>query len=178
MHGFAQDSSAQVTIVCTILSYLVAKMESPSISAGIGLCANVWDTDERDVYPISFLAYVVVPTVNSNRDCPKMKIVYDFLNWAITDPAATFIATNHDYASLPVKFAKSVLNNFLNTMKCSNDDSSSNSTYRLIINEPPTSQALTVQGSGSNMMQGLLAALLNEYSGAGNDDPIVYCSWA
>ena len=136
--------------------------------AGFGLCANVWDESENDVYPISFLAYVVVTTINTNRDCPKMKIVYDFFNWAITDSVATTIAAAHDYASLPVKFASSVLTNYLNTMKCANDDSVSNSSYRFVMNEPPTSQALTVQGSGSNMMQGLLEALLNEYSGAGN----------
>ena len=108
--------------------------------AGFGLCSNVWDADEKDVYPISFLAYVVVTTKNTNRDCPQMKIVYDFFKWAITDPVATTIATAHDYASLPVKFASSVLNDWLNTMKCANDDSDSNSTYRLVMNEPPTSQ--------------------------------------
>ena len=135
--------------------------------AGFGLCANVWDKDQQDVYPISFLAYVVVPTINANRDCAKMKIVFDFLTWAITDKDATNIATAHDYASLPLKFANSVLHDFLNTMKCANDDFAVNTTYRLISNEPPNFQALTVQGSGSNMMQGLISALLEDYSGAG-----------
>ncbi len=32
---------------------------------GFGLCANIWDGTEQDVYPISTLTYVVVTTVNS-----------------------------------------------------------------------------------------------------------------
>ena len=126
----------------------------------------MWDTDQQDAYPISFLAYVVVPTNITNSECETMKVVYDFLTWAITDPSATYIATAHDYASLPVKFAKSVLSDYLNSMKCAN--AGFPTTYRSIVNEQPTSKALAVQGSGSNMMQGLLTALLSEYSGAGN----------
>ncbi len=132
----------------------------------MGLCANVWDKDQDDVYPISFLAYVVVPTIASNQDCEKMKIVYDFFNWAITDPVAKGVAVAQDYASLPIKFANSVLTTYLNTMKCANDDAGT--TFRLVVNEPQPSKALNVRGSGSYMMQGLIAGLLNVYSGAGD----------
>ncbi len=138
----------------------------------MGLCANVWDKDQEDVYPISFLAYVVVPTIASNQECEKMKIVYDFFNWAITDPVAKGVAVTQDYASLPVKFANSVLNNYLNTMKCANDEAST--TFRLAMNEPQPATALTVHGSGSYMMQGLIAGLLNVYSGAGASITIGY----
>jgi ABC-type phosphate transport system substrate-binding protein len=163
-----RNSNAQVKHLVDYLCYLPKSIwMTQCFLTGIGLCANVWDADEKDVYPISFMAYVVVPAINSNQNCPKMKIVYDFFNWAITDPAAKYIAISHDYASLPLKFANSVLNNVLNTMNCAIDDSISNSTYRSIFNEPPSSEALTVQGSGSNMMEPLLTALLNEYSGAG-----------
>ncbi len=132
---------------------------------GMGLCANVWDKDQDDVYPISFLAYVVVPTIATNQDCEKMKIVYDFFNWAITDSVAKSVAVAQDYASLPIKFANSVLNSYLNTMKCANDDTGKS--FRLVMNEPQPSKALVVHGSGSFMMQGLIAGLLNVYSGAG-----------
>jgi hypothetical protein len=131
----------------------------------MGLCANVWDKDQDDVYPISFLAYVVVPTIATNQDCEKMKIVYDFFNWAITDSVAKSVAVAQDYASLPIKFANSVLNSYLNTMKCANDDTGKS--FRLVMNEPQPSKALVVHGSGSFMMQGLIAGLLNVYSGAG-----------
>ena len=131
----------------------------------MGLCANVWDKDQDDVYPISFLAYVVVPTIASNQECEKMKIVYDFFNWAITDPVAKSVAVTQDYASLPVKFANSVLNNYLNTMRCANDEAGTS--FRLVMNEPQPSTALKVHGSGSYMMQGLIAGLLKVYSGAG-----------
>jgi hypothetical protein len=95
-----------------------------------------------------------------------MKLVYDFLKWAITDHEATDIAIHHDYASLPVKFARSVLTDHLNTIKCANDDAQT--TFRPIMDQPPTSQALNAHGTGSNMMQGLIYALLDVYSGAGS----------
>ena len=129
---------------------------------GFGLCANIWDLGDKDVYPISTLTYIIVTKYNSDADCPKMRIVYDYIKWVLTDPAANAVATAVGFATMPKKIAEMAQTQVLDTMTCG-----SGNTFRYVKDEPVPSVALVVKGSGSSLQAVLQGDLLLAYTGAG-----------
>ena len=137
--------------------------------AGFGLCANIWDGAGQDVYPISTLTYLVVPTIIEDVECKKMKIVYDYIKWVLTDPGASDIALSEGFATMPKKVAELASAQVLDQMKCVNNDM----TYRYVKDEPTPTEHLTVQGSGSSLQANLQIQLLRNYPNAGADNTTI-----
>ncbi len=129
---------------------------------GFGLCANIWDGNDKDVYPISTLTYIVVTTNNPDQDCPKQRLVYDYISWILSSEQANAIATSYGFATMPKKIAETAKAQVLNKMACG-----SGSTLRYVMNEPVPSAALVVKGSGSSLQSVLQEDLLHAYTGAG-----------
>ena len=129
---------------------------------GFGLCANIWDGSEKDVYPLSTLTYVVVTIYNDDVDCPKMRLVYDYLNWILSSPDANAVATEVGFATMPKKVAELAKSQVLDAMTCG-----TGSSLRFVKDEPVPSSKYVVKGSGSSLQAVLQADLLQAYSGTG-----------
>ncbi len=132
--------------------------------AGFGLCANIWDGTEKDVYPISTLTYLVLTTINQDTECANMKIVYDYATWILFSSVANRIAQQQGFGTMPIKVAQLARNEVLDKMTCEGPDG----TKRFVKDETMTSQSLIVKGAGSSLQGELQYAMLKEYTGSGN----------
>jgi hypothetical protein len=132
--------------------------------SGFGLCANIWDGTEQDVYPISTLTYMVVPTKISDEDCAKMKTVHDYILWILSDPAASAVALSEGFATMPKKVARLAIAQVLDQMTCING-----TTQRYLKIEPTPILRQTIMGSGSSLQANLQAKLLRNYPNAGSN---------
>ncbi len=137
--------------------------KSQQACPGFGLCASIWDGSEKDVYPISTLTYLVVTISNDAASCPKMRLVYDYVNWILFSPDATAIATAVGFATMPKKVAELAKSQILDVMTCG-----SGSSLRYVKDEPVPSAGLIVKGSGSSLQAKLQSDMLKAYSGAGD----------
>jgi hypothetical protein len=136
---------------------------------GFGLCANIWDGAEQDVYPISTLTYVVVRTVSSDAECSGMKVVYDYISWVLFSSDANAIATSVGFATMPKKIADLAKSQVLDSMTCGKGAS-----LRYVKDVPAPSSALVVKGSGSSLQAVLQRALLEIYESAGTSENFSY----
>ena len=129
---------------------------------GFGLCANIWDGTEPDVYPISTLTYVAVRTVNSEADCPEIRVLYEYINWVLFSAEAQAIASSVGFATMPKKVANLAKSQVLDAMTCGTGDS-----LRYIKDIPAPVEAMIVMGSGSSLQAALQRSLLDVYASSG-----------
>ena len=129
---------------------------------GFGLCANIWDGAEQDVYPIATLTYVAVTTVNSESECSSMRVVYDYISWVLFSSEANAIATSVGFATMPKKVAYLAKSQVLDAMTCGTGAS-----LRYIKDMPAPFAAITVKGSGSSLQAALQRSLLDVYGSSG-----------
>ena len=130
------------------------------------MCANIWDQSDQDVYSISTLTYVVMRTVVSDHDCGNMKVAHDYLKWILSDPMANAIASSQGFGTMPKKVAELAITSILDSMQCRNSASFLDE-FRFLKDEQIPVQGLSVRGSVSSLQEGLQAALIQVYSGAG-----------
>jgi hypothetical protein len=129
---------------------------------GFGLCANIWDGTEPDVYPMSTLTYVAVRTVNSEAECPEIRVMYEYINWVLFSPEARDIASSVGFAAMPKKVANLAKSQVLDAMTCGTGAS-----LRYIKDMPAPFAAMTVKGSGSSLQAALQRSLLDVYGSSG-----------
>lgn len=131
---------------------------SDSACPGFGLCAEVHDGPDADVWPLSTLTYLVIPTNTTDEEdgCDKMKTVYDYVKWILTDSVAADIAKDQVFATMPQTIADQALT-ILDDMKCKDADG----VVRLIKDRATSSDA--IEGGGSSLQGNLQTKLTNAF---------------
>lgn len=83
---------------------------SASSCPGFGLCAEIYDGKDADVWPISTLTYLIVPTNTTDWEegCDKMRTLYDYVLWILENDTAANIAKELSMATMPVIIAEKV----------------------------------------------------------------------